>query len=299
MNTLIKQFANYLDVERKFSPRTIKAYQHDLGKFANYLVATGKTEVAQISKQDIRGFIDVMAKGGFRKPNSAITLARKLSSIKSFFKYLVREGVLVVNPALDIGTPKIPETEPSYLAQDEYLQLINSIRALSTPYYHFRDVAIATLFLGTGIRLSELVGLNIESINFQTQKIKVRGKGNKERLVPMHDDVIIALRKYLQSRPEINSNCLFVSRKGGRLSSDSVYHLIKRSLEQAGLSKDKLTVHSLRHTFAVSLLDQGVNLVVIQGLLGHKKLETTRRYLHINDIDMRNAVDKLTLSKRV
>lgn len=296
---LIQQFLHYLLVERGFSPRTIKAYGHDLNKFVEFLASVDKEDIRTVTKEDIRHFLSYLAQNGFKRPNIEITRARKLSSIKSFFKYLVREGILEFNVASDIETPKIPEKQPSYLNQDEYQKLISTVRAVATPYYLSRDLAIVITFLGTGVRLSELVGLTVDSVDLKEGTIRVIGKGNKERIIPLNGEVVSAIQRYLKIRPEeVATDSLFVSRLGNTLCTGSVYHLIKRYLKESGIKKERVGVHSLRHTFGASLLNSGVNLVVIQELLGHKKLETTRRYLHINNIDLRNAVNRLVLSKR-
>ncbi len=299
MNNHITQFLHYIEVERAFSPRTVSAYQHDLNKFADFLKSKNKMDIKKISRENIREFIAQLARNGFKKPNAEVTRARKLSSIKSFFKYLVRYDVLKANPAADIETPKLPQREPSYLTQEEYQRLLSIIKPNAAPSHAIRDLAIVTTFLGTGVRLSELVGLTLNSLNLESaqKSIRVVGKGNKERIIPLNDEVVIALKKYLKIRPGVATDNLFIGRLGGGLRARSVYHLIKHYLEEAGIKKDKVAVHSLRHTFGASLLRSGANLVVIQELLGHKKLETTRRYLHINDVDLRNAIDKLVLSK--
>lgn len=295
MKTLIEQFLNYLTVERFFSRRTVLAYRHDLNKFADFLNAENKTDVAALTKEDVRGFLSQCA-----ITNGAVTISRKLSSIKSFFKYLEREQILEHDPASSIESPKIPEKEPCYLNQDEYQALLAAVKRVATPYYQFRDLAVVTLLLGTGIRLSELVGLTTRnvSLNNGASVIKVLGKGNKERTIPLNKEVVSVLERYLQARPEVATDKLFVSRKDNGLSAGAVYHLVKTYLAAAGIKKDKVGVHSLRHTFATSLLNnKGIGLLQIQQLLGHKTLETTRRYLHINDTDLRNAVDSLVLSK--
>jgi integrase/recombinase XerC len=287
---------HYLEVERGFSPRTIVAYQHDLNKFIEFLDSSSHTDITAISKEDVRQFLSRRA-----KTNGAVTRARKLSSIKSFYKYLGREGIIAANPVSDIEAPKLPEKEPSYLTEIEYHNLIAAVKDKATPYYLSRDLAIVILLLGTGIRLSELVGLTLGRVNLQnsSSSVKVNGKGNKERSIPLTSEVVRALEKYLAHRPDVQSNNLFISRLGNALRARSVYHLVKKYLNAAGITKEKVAVHSLRHTFGASLLKNGANLVVIQELLGHKKLETTRRYLHINDVDLRNAVETLQLAKPV
>jgi len=293
----ITNFINYLADERGFSPRTVIAYQQDLLKFADFLEERGIADIEKVARDDIRAYLTELTRNGIKKPNTAITRARKLSSIKSFFKYLVRYEILPSNPAADVETPKLPHKEPNYLTSDEYDAFMSAVRRTAAPFYLVRDIAIVTTFLNTGVRLSELVGLTLNSINLSPSQasIKVRGKGNKERIIPLNEEVRKALCKYMDSRPEMETNCLFISRLGTGLGTGSVYHLIKRYLKAAGIKKEHVGVHSLRHTFGASLLEKGVNLVVIQELLGHKKLETTRRYLHINSVDLRNAVDRLVL----
>ena len=295
MNNLISQFLHYIERERHFSERTASAYRHDLNKFAVFLESIEKTEVAAVTKADVRTFLSLCS-----NTCGAYAYARKLSSIKSFFKYLGREEIIEKNPVSDIEAPKLPEKEPSYLTESEYQNLIATVRFRATPYYLSRDLAIVILLLGTGIRLSELVGLTLDRINLESndRNIKVCGKGNKERTIPLTSEVTSVLRQYLKQRPEVESNHLFISRLGDELHARSVYGLIKKYLKAASINK-KVAVHALRHTFGASMLRSGANLVVIQALLGHKKLETTRRYLHINDIDLRNAVEKLVLSKPI
>lgn len=294
MNKLISQFLHYLSVGRGFSPRTTEAYQHDLNKFVEFLETVDKTDIALITKEDVRQFLSERA-----NTNSAITRARKLSSIKSFFKYLEREGIIATNPVSGIEAPKLSQKEPSYLTETEYRNLIAVVKREAAPFYMYRDSAIIILLLGTGIRLSELVGLTLDRINLERsgRSIKVKGKGDKERIIPLTDEVVSALEQYLKGRPDVPSNHLFISRLGGELHARSVYGLVKKYLKATGIRKDKAAVHSLRHTFGASMLKSGANLFVIQKLLGHTRLETTGRYLHIDDADLRNAVDKLVLSK--
>lgn len=297
METFIQNFLEYLLVGRHFSPRTVEAYKHDLNKFVGFLESRGKMDILTITKQDVLAFFSSRS-----KTNGAVTQARKLSSIKSLFKYLGREGIISANPVSDIETPKLPQKEPCYLTQDEYQELLVTVTAIATPYYLPRDLAIITLLLGTGIRLSELVGLKTQSITLNNGEstVKVKGKGNKERTIPLNAEVVSVLEKYLKTRPDVATDKLFVSRKSNGLSSGAVYHLVKHYIKKTGIKKDKLGVHSLRHTFATSLLNnkESVNLVHIQKLLGHSNLETTRRYLHVSDVDLRNAVNGLVLNKK-
>ncbi|HRY76635.1 MAG TPA: tyrosine-type recombinase/integrase [Candidatus Paceibacterota bacterium] len=296
MEKLIQNFLDYLSVERGFSPRTIEAYRHDLNKFVEFFESIGKNGILSITKEDVRRFLSEQA-----QTNGAVTRARKLSAIKSLFNYLDHEGIISANPVSGIEAPKLPEKEPTYLTQAEYQNLIATVKREATPFYLSRDLAIVVLLLGTGVRLSELVGLTLDRVNLEHsgRSIKVRGKGNKERIIPLTDEVVATLEQYLKIRPDVSSNHLFISRLGDELHARSVYGLVKKYLKATGIKKMKMAVHSLRHTFGTSLMNSGVNIVVIQELLGHKKIETTRRYLHINSADLRNAVDKLVLNKQI
>jgi integrase/recombinase XerD len=295
MDAFITQFLNHLLTERGFSPRTVEAYSHDLSKFSAYLTTIDKTEALAVTRADISSFISSLASS-----NVEITKARKLSVIKSFFNYLERIEIVNSNPATHVISPKIPQKEASYLNAEEYQRLMQTVRDVATPYYWQRDLAIVTIFLHTGIRLSELVSLTVNSVDLVSQTILIKGKGNKERTIPLNEEVALVIEKYIAKRPKVATSSLFVSKLGKGLSARSVYHLIKSYLKRAGISRGKegkLGVHSLRHSFGASLLNKGVNLVVIQELLGHTKLETTRRYLHINNADLRTAVDSLVFKK--
>ncbi|MDD2785986.1 MAG: tyrosine-type recombinase/integrase [Patescibacteria group bacterium] len=295
MNTFIQNFLDYLLVGRNFSSRTTEAYKHDLNKFVEYLESVGKTNILVVTEKDVMGFLSSLT-----ETNGAVTKARKLSSIKSLFKYLKREKIIKANPISDIESPKLPHKKPTYLTQTEYQILIATVKREATPFYLSRDLAIVTLLLGTGIRLSELVGLTLDEVNLEHsgRSIKVRGKGDKERIIPLTDELVSILEHYLKTRPNVSSNHLFISRLGEQLCARSVYGLVKKYLKATGIQKNnRMAVHSLRHTFGTSLMNNGVNIVVIQELMGHRNLETTRRYLHITSADLRKGVDTLVLNK--
>ncbi|MEJ0053149.1 MAG: tyrosine-type recombinase/integrase [bacterium] len=296
MQNYISQFINYLHSDKNASVRTMAAYRLDLEKFTEFLESRGKSNIKKVSRDDVRAFLSELTHNGIKKPNSAVTRARKLSSIKSFFKYLVQFDALTINPAAEVETPKLPHKEPSYLTKEEYEALIAAVKRTATPFYLARDLAIVITFLNTGVRLSELVGLKLTSVSLDSAQptIKVRGKGDKERTIPLNCVVVEVLRKHLEKRPETDVPYLFISRLGNGLSTGSVYHLIKHYIKKAGIKKEHVGVHSLRHTFSVSLLTNGVDLFAIKNLLGHSKLETTSRYLHVSDAGLRDAVNRLT-----
>jgi len=290
MKTLINQFLNYLEVERGLSPRTIKAYNYDLFRFYKFLTSCKKDDIELIHKQDIRDLLNYLA----NHENFEVSRARQLSAIKSFFKYLVKEDIIKVNPAIDIESPKIPQKEPSFLSEEEYNRLLTTIKKVATPYYKKRDIAIVSLFLSAGLRLSELVNLKLEDVDLKQNSIKIKRKGNKEQIIPLNTEISEILKQYLNSRPKIENDSFFISKRENGISARSVYHLVKKYLKKAGINKRKVGVHSLRHTFCTALLNKGVNLIVIQQLAGHRNLETTRKYLHLNNIDLRNAVNQIS-----
>ncbi len=193
--------------------------------------------------------------------------------------------------------PKTQQKEPSYLTEQEYKRLLRTVQKNATKYFKPRDTAIITMFLGMGLRLSELVELDIGNINFEDGTIKVTRKGNHERILPANDEVMITLNRYLKTREDATTQQpLFLSKRNKRIDSGSVWHLVKKYLKQAQIEKDRLSPHTLRHTFATVLLKQGENILTIKELLSHRNLRTTERYLHINGEDLRVAVSKIDLS---
>lgn len=286
MEIQIKQFIGYLQAERNLSPGTIKIYSKDLGRFDKFM--NGR-EVNAINRQDIRDYLSELV-----DINLPVTRARKLSCIKSFFKFLARESIINLNPADSIEMPKLPQKEPDFLSESEYKRLLEAVRRYSTPYYKSRDLAIMHLFLGCGLRVSELINIRVESIDFTDQLLKIHRKGDREQIIPVSDIVVALLRAYLKDRPEVEYESFFISRQGTPLRANSVYSLVRKYLVLASIKKDKMGCHLLRHSFCTALLNKGVNLVAIQELAGHKNLETTRKYLHINSVDLKNAVEQIS-----
>lgn len=287
MKIQAKQFINYIKIERNLSPLTVKLYSRDLEKLSDFFP---NKKIVELTKQDIRDYIAFLS-----DTNSPVTRARKLSCLRSFFKFLAREDLITLNPLDGIDSPKIPQKEPSYLSESEYLRLLETVKKEATIFYRKRDLAIISLFLSTGIRVSELTGLRIGDVDFQEKFIKIIRKGNKEQTLPINDSIVDLLKKYFKIRPKVSFDDFFVSKKGLPLRSNSAYHLVKKYLLLAGIKKDKMGCHILRHTFCTMLLNKEVNLVAIQELAGHRSLETTRKYLHINSVDLRNAVNKINI----
>jgi site-specific recombinase XerD len=299
MEKEISGFLGYVGAERGFTAKTVGAYRHDLGKFSEFAEKElGKEyQVGDIDQYTIKAYMQFLADTGYKRVNSAISRGRKLATIKSFFKYLLSESKVKSNPASQVKMPKVQRKEPSYLTEQEYKRLLRVVKNNATRYFKQRDMAIIIMFLGMGLRLSELVELNIGDINFDDGSVKVMRKGNHERILPANDSVMISLQRYLKTRGGTKmQEPLFISKRHHRIANASIWYLVKKYLKQAQIEKDKLSPHTLRHTFATTLLKQGENILTIKELLSHRNLRTTERYLHINGEDLKVAVSKIVLS---
>ncbi len=301
MDREITEFLAYKATERGLTPRTIEAYRHDLAKFGQFVAKeTGsQPALADIDQYTIKAYLQFLANTGIKKANATVTRGRKLATLKSFFKYLAAEGKIKSDPTAQVKMPKVKRKEPSYLTEQEYKRLLRTVQKNATKYFKYRDVAIINMLLGMGLRLNELVSLNVGSVNFEDEAIKVSRKGNQERILPANDEVMICLQRYLKTRENTSfSSPLFLSKRDQRIDGATVWYLVKKYLKQAQIEKDKLSPHTLRHTFATTLLKQGVNILAIKELLSHRNLRTTERYLHIAGADLKAAVSKIDLSHK-
>ncbi len=299
MNKEVNNFLVYISTERGLSPKTVEAYRYDLSKFSEFIdKELGKDwKWSDVDQYIIKAYMQFLSEVGYKKVNSSVSRGRKLATIKSFFKYLNSEGEIKVNFATQVKIPKIQQKEPSYLTEQEYKRLLRIVKKNATKYFKARDTAIITTLLGMGLRLSELVELNISDVNFDEGSIKVTRKGNHERILPANDIVMIAIKRYLRERKDRTvSSPVFLSKRNKRICNGSVCYLVKKYLKQAQIEKDKLSPHTLRHTFATALLKQGENILTIKELLSHRNLRTTERYLHINNKDLKSAVSKIDLT---
>lgn len=299
MKTAISNFQDYLTIQRGCSVGTVKSYSRDLRMFNSYLVdKKWSDDVSQIQEQEIISFLAYLSNpSDHKKPNSVITRARKLSSIRSFFTFLRKRKYIEQNPSEDIELPSLPEFEPEYLKIEEYQRLLRTIRDSTSPFHRDRDLAIFSLFIATGIRVSELVGLKLKDVDLKSQQIKVTRKGSKEQSIPLNNEVTKLLKKYLIIRPDVESDSLFISKKKGGIQANTLHHLSKKYLKKAGIKKRRNGLHLYRHTFLSTLLANNVNPVLLQELAGHRSFETTRRYLHINNQQTQQAVAKISLLK--
>jgi integrase/recombinase XerC len=285
---LLADFLAHLQKERDVSPHTVTAYGHDLGRFARFLSEYygGTSWTWQgVDRLAIRGYMAHLARAGLGKRS----IARALSAVRSFYRYLHLTDVVDANPARAVGTPRRDRHLPTYLDRSQAARLFEAAEAAAATgeFTAVRNLAILELFYSTGMRLSELCGLNRRDLDLVTQQAKVRGKGRKERIIPVGDHATRALRAYDARRESLVTSlgsgsdrvAVFLNQRGQRLSARGVQTAITRCLagvdEAAGLS-----VHSLRHTFATHLLDAGADLRAVQELLGHASVSTTQVYTH-------------------
>jgi len=285
MQTLIARFASYLADERNVSPHTRQAYLRDLEEFRSFLERQGRIgreAVGQVDNILLRRFLAEL-----HKRNQRTSIARKLSSLRVFFRFLQREGLLDSNPAEGLATPKLNRYLPKTLSVDEAHTLME--RGHGSDLLALRDLAILELLYSAGLRVSELTGLNIGAVDLREGLVRVLGKGSKERIVPFGGKARTALVAYLEARGlPGDDEPLFLNARGGRLTPRSVQRNLKVSLLKAGLLKD-ISPHALRHSFATHLLDGGADLRAIQELLGHASLSTTQKYTQVS-VDQLMAV---------
>lgn len=285
MHRYIDKFLSYLDIEKNYSQHTVVNYSIDLNEFLEFLEFLGDNiDIKTITYLHFRRFLAHLRTHN-HKPR---TLARKLSSLRSFFKFLHREGLIDENPALLLMTPKLDKPLPKFLSEKEVTALIEA--PSSNTESGLRDRAIMETLYSTGIRVSELVGLNEESVDAISNIAKVEGKGKKERLVPIGDKALDALRAYLGKRKK-RSRALFLNKNGTRLTDRSVRNIIKKYISKASLIMH-VSPHMMRHSFATHLLDHGADLRAVQELLGHSNLSTTQIYTHVTTERLKKVYDK-------
>ncbi len=309
----LNSFLDYTITILNKSPNTVKEYNYDLANFLKFIKSGKNTnnhkeidianmninEIKNISIEDIHSYVAYMATTLNSKPT---TRARKISSIRVFFNYLYRKAKLIDNnPAQDLETPKLGKRIPKYLSLDESKKLLD-VSNDEKNRNNKRDFAITTLFLNCGMRLSELVGINIKDISFTENKLNVIGKGNKERTIYLNKACINAINNYLSVRPKIaiktdSKDALFLSERKERISNRTVQTIIRNELLKAGLDINKYSTHKLRHTAATLMYQYGnVDIRALQELLGHESISTTEIYTHVDNIQVRNAVESNPLA---
>jgi integrase/recombinase XerC len=291
IKNLICSFIESLEAEKGYAENTCRGYRRDLAEFISYLVENGFAGKRRMPGRDLMGIEDVDGihirgyLGYLHKKNKRSTIARKLSAVRSFLKFLVKRGVIENNPSDWILTPKQGKTIPAYLPVDEMFRLLDSIRADNI--LDLRNRAIFETLYSCGIRVSELVGMNNIDVDLKGETIRVLGKGSKERIVPIGQKALDAIQVYrgqLKREWSISvdhNGPLFLNKNKGRLSARSVARILEKLLKSCGLLTP-VSPHTLRHTFATHMLDAGVDLRAVQELLGHKSLSTTQKYTHVS-----------------
>jgi integrase/recombinase XerC len=284
----VAAFLRHLDKERNASPHTVKAYGDDLQQFTAYLAQElGRTpRAADVDHLLIRGFLAFLHRRGLQKSSAG----RKLASLRTFFRYLCREGVLERNPARALLSPRRERRIPSHLEEgeiDAFLDVPGGTLAA------LRSRAILEMLYATGMRCGELVGLDVGEVDLDARMVRVLGKGRKERVVPFGSRALESLRAWLGERRRLRaqSDALFVNARGGRLTDRSIRKLVATRVNSVALNR-KLSPHSLRHSFATHLLSRGADLRSIQELLGHSSLSTTQRYTHVDTQQILNIYRK-------
>lgn len=270
----VERFLQYLAVERGASAHTLRSYRTDFDQFAAFLARRGISRLGAADARSIRAYLAWL----HDRRLSRATITRKLAALRSGFSFLARRGLMHRNPAREVGTPRLAQRLPSFLPVDEAWGLLES--PVPDTIQGRRDRAILEVLYATGLRVAELCGLDLADVDPFQRSVRVVGKGNKERIVPVGDQALRALDAYLDVRPP-GDGPLFQNGRGGRLTVRSVHRIVKARALIAGIARP-VSPHTLRHTFATHMLDQGADLRLIQDLLGHSRLSTTQKYTHVS-----------------
>ncbi|MFT3707940.1 MAG: tyrosine recombinase XerC [Archangium sp.] len=287
----VDAFLRHLEVSRALSKHTLRAYAQDLKALEAYL-APQNVALEKVNHLHLRGFLGVES-----VKLAAASRARRLAGIKSFYGFLTRRKIIEVNPARRVKTPKLPQRLPRAVPVDETFALMEAPDAEKV--LGLRDIAMLEVLYGGGLRVSELCGLDLTSLDARSKTVRVLGKGNKERICPLHDGAMEALRVWLERRNELlvkpaknqAPEALFLNYRGGRLTTRSVERHLEKYVQQLGLQR-KVSPHALRHSFATHLLAGGADIRSIQELLGHASLSTTQRYTAVSFEQLQSVYDK-------
>ncbi len=290
LTEMIAAFLTHLSDERQLSQHTVAGYRRDLTALVRFLEAGKITDWSKVASHHLRAFISE----GHRQGRSGRTLKRQLSACRTFFNYLAREAVTTTNPAMEFSAPKFTPKLPITIDTDQVSRLLE---ITGTDWHSLRDRAILELFYSSGLRLAELVGSNINDIAFDDATIRVRGKGSKERLLPVGSKAISALKAWLVSRPNLprgeigEDDALFLSERGARISPRNVQDRVRQWCLRLGISA-RVHPHTLRHSFASHLLESSQDLRAVQELLGHADISTTQIYTHLDFQHLAEVYDK-------
>lgn len=286
LDRFVHKFINYLQIEKNYSDHTVTNYKIDLKEFSESIK---DKPIEQVTHVDVRLFLARLKEKNFSKRS----VARKMACLRSFFKFLYREGHIKANPAASLSTPKIDKKLPLFMNASDVVKLLESPDASDD--MGLRDRAILETLYSTGVRVSELVGLNKENVDFISGVLKVYGKGKKERLVPIGDKALRAIRAYFEKIgvTEINERKpVFLNKSRRRVSDRAVRRIVHKYIHKTSLN-ESISPHTLRHSFATHMLDRGADLRSVQELLGHANLSTTQIYTHVTTERLKSIYDKV------
>lgn len=298
MQAYIQDFLDYLHFERRYSDQTLLAYHRDLDRFYTFINHSGGGDLATLSRQDMRLYIAYLTECRL----SRRTIARHLSALRSFYKYAVRKQWVTSNPMETVPYALKHQALPEFFYPDEMAEIFKAL-SQSKSVYALRNRALVEVLYATGMRVSECCQLQLPQIDFQVQMIRVRGKGNKERIVPIGDQAVYVLQAYLdQLRPKLLvlnpegasavGETVFLTDKGKAITPKQVRHLLNKVIDEAGLHL-AIHPHKLRHTFATHLLNNGADMRTVQTLLGHEDLSSTQIYTHVTNDHLKQAYLKV------
>ena len=284
MEKFIEKFVRYLEIEKNYSVHTVTNYKLDLQGFNKFIAGT---ELEKIDYLDLRKYLAVLKEKNFRNR----TVGRRLSALRTFFRFLTKEGYLKTNPMLMLSNPKLDKHLPLFMTEEEVYKLIESAFAKTDKdILGLRDRAIMETFYSSGLRISELVGLNLEDIDFISGILKIRGKGKKERIVPIGETALLAIKKYLDKRKK-QIEAVWLNNHNRRITTRGVRFVLVKYLSVSG-TKPGVSAHTFRHSFATHLLNRGADLRTVQELLGHANLSSTQIYTHMTTDRLKSVYDK-------
>ena len=292
MKQQIDAYLNHLAVERGFSGNTIMAYRNDLYSLQKHLESDGLSDWRRVTGDHLAGFVLVLQEKGY----SETTRARKTAAVRSFFSFLVDDRTLENSPAVELSSPKIGRSLPTALTEDEVVRLLDAPMAVDTPESR-RDKAMLELLYATGMRVTELVSLKVADVNLSGGFVRCIGKGNKERLIPFHEQAVDALEFYIEEGRESflgrrqKEQALFLNRRGEQLTRQGFWLILKEYARKASIA-NPVTPHTLRHSFATHMLRGGASLRQVQEFLGHASIASTQIYTHLTDDHMREQFEE-------
>lgn len=290
MEDHLQSFIHYLTVEKGLSKNTLESYKRDLKQFTAYLISSGNNKIEEISRQNIVAYLMVLREQG----KASSTISRNMASIRAFFQSLLKDQKITSDPSIHLETPKIERRLPKVLSIAEVETLLQTPQ--SSTSFGQRDRAMLELLYATGIRVSELISLSLEDVHLQMGFVKCLGKGSKERVIPLGRAAIETLEQYIQvGRHKLDktkrSKALFLNHHGNSISRQGFWKIIKKHAKDAGIKKE-IMPHTIRHSFATHLLENGADLRSVQEMLGHADISTTQIYTHVTKTRLKDVYSK-------